>query len=243
MTIMLLQRCVLITLLSMALVLTAAAESPILRPLGPAQGLPSGRVLNMAQDRSQRIWIATVDGLARFDGQQVEVFRFQEEQPESLPGNVTQVLMVDSQDRLWVGLEGLGVVRHLGEGRFERPPLSNPLARVMDAWALAEEAPGRYWIGGFQSGVLVVDEAMQPLAHYASGEAGLLSDTSLWLKPDRHGAMWVAGDRGCSAGTAAPSRLRSSRMKTAASSCFGCCKGPRDCWWPPRWAHLPKSMD
>lgn len=196
MTIMLLQRCVLITLLSMALVLTAAAESPILRPLGPAQGLPSGRVLNMAQDRSQRIWIATVDGLARFDGQQVEVFRFQEEQPESLPGNVTQVLMVDSQDRLWVGLEGLGVVRHLGEGRFERPPLSNPLARVMDAWALAEEAPGRYWIGGFQSGVLVVDEAMQPLAHYASGEAGLLSDTSLWLKPDRHGAMWVAGDRG-----------------------------------------------
>ena len=189
------QRCVLLALLSFAAG-QVAAETPTLRQLGPAQGLPSGRVLDLAEDAEQRLWIATLDGLARFDGHQLEVFRYQSEHLDSLPGNVTQVLMVDRQDRLWVGLEGLGVVRHLGDQRFQRPPADSSLARSMDAWALAEDASGRVWVGGYRAGVLLLDQSMREVEHYRAGQLGLQSDTTLWLLDDQEGAMWLASERG-----------------------------------------------
>ncbi|MBD8525003.1 hybrid sensor histidine kinase/response regulator [Pseudomarimonas arenosa] len=195
-----LQRCVLLCLLVLIGVLAGAtgarAESPVLRRLGAAEGLPSGRVLDLAEDSQGRLWIATLDGVASFDGYELQVHRYQHDLPDSLPGNVTQVLMIDRQDRLWVGLEGLGLVRHLGGGRFVRPPESNPQARTMDAWALAEDPEQRVWVGGYQSGLLVLDEAMQTVASFRAGERGLLSDITLWLTFDRSGRLWVASERG-----------------------------------------------
>ena len=189
------QRCVLLALLGIAN-LSVLAETPTLRQLGPAQGLPSGRVLDLVEDAQQRLWIATLDGLARFDGHQLEVFRYHSERSDSLPGNVTQVLMIDRQDRLWVGLEGQGVVRHLGGDRFQRPPLDSELARSMDAWALAEDGGGRVWVGGYRSGVLLLDESMREVERIRAGQQGLLSDTTLWLMKDQDDAIWLASERG-----------------------------------------------
>jgi ligand-binding sensor domain-containing protein len=45
------------------------------RTLTTANGLPNSKVTGMVQDRAGFIWIATLDGLARYDGRQVKVFR------------------------------------------------------------------------------------------------------------------------------------------------------------------------
>src|SRR3546814_8784989 len=59
----------LLALLGAANVATAAVpETPRLRIIGAAQGLPSTDFFGIARDRDGYIWVATGDGLARYDG-------------------------------------------------------------------------------------------------------------------------------------------------------------------------------
>ncbi|GAB4034296.1 hybrid sensor histidine kinase/response regulator transcription factor [Spirosoma gilvum] len=56
------------------------------RTLTTANGLPNSTITGLVQDRTGFIWIATADGLARYDGRSVKVFRH-EDQPNSLGEN------------------------------------------------------------------------------------------------------------------------------------------------------------
>ena len=51
------------------------APTPLFETLGVEQGLPSSKVYEMAQDRQGFLWIATADGLARYDGVGFAIWR------------------------------------------------------------------------------------------------------------------------------------------------------------------------
>ncbi|HEY4555326.1 MAG TPA: two-component regulator propeller domain-containing protein, partial [Lysobacter sp.] len=80
----------------------APPESPRLRLIGVDQGLPSSNVNGLAFDRAGYLWIATTDGLARYDGVGMRVWRHVPGDPGSLPGNLVETLHVDAHDRIWV---------------------------------------------------------------------------------------------------------------------------------------------
>jgi ligand-binding sensor domain-containing protein len=70
-----------------------------------AEGLPSSTVHAIAQDRRGFIWFGTQDGLARYDGTKMRVYRTVEKDPTSIsPGYIT-ALTVDPSGSLWVGTE------------------------------------------------------------------------------------------------------------------------------------------
>jgi len=104
-----------IVMMLLALVLgasTAAAvpEKPRLRLIGVADGLPSSSIMGLAVDRAGYLWIATTDGLARYDGVGMRVWRHVPDDPRSLPGNYVTLVHVDAQDRVWVAIEGRGLL-------------------------------------------------------------------------------------------------------------------------------------
>ncbi len=72
----------LIALLSLLLhrncVVVAQQASPHNRVLTTADGLPNSTITGVVQDQTGFIWIGTADGLARFDGRQIKVFRHDE---------------------------------------------------------------------------------------------------------------------------------------------------------------------
>lgn len=72
-------------------------------------GLPSTEISGIAQDREGYLWLATGDGLARYDGADFKVWRYDPRDPHSLPGNAVQALYIDSEDRIWISAEGHGV--------------------------------------------------------------------------------------------------------------------------------------
>jgi ligand-binding sensor domain-containing protein len=111
-----------------------SAETPRMRRLGAAEGMPSRMVLALAQDRQGYIWAATDDGLARVDGVGLRVWRNEPDDPGSLPGNEIETLLIDPLDRVWVGSNGVGLSM-LGPGRerFERFP------------DLSERCEGQFW--------------------------------------------------------------------------------------------------
>ena len=56
--------------------LAAVPERPRFRIVGAAQGLPSTEIKALARDHHGYLWIATADGLARYDGVGMRVWRY-----------------------------------------------------------------------------------------------------------------------------------------------------------------------
>ena len=94
----------------------AVPETPRFRLLGVAEGMPSSSVNALARDRDGYLWIATIDGLARYDGVGFRVWRHVPGDPGALPGNIVQALHVDARDRVWVATE-FGGLSVLGRNR------------------------------------------------------------------------------------------------------------------------------
>lgn len=69
---------------------------------GMVEGLASNEVFSVAQDQIGYLWIATNNGLQRYDGVHYKTFRHQEQNSQSLPANVLIKVMIDAKDNLWV---------------------------------------------------------------------------------------------------------------------------------------------
>lgn len=66
-------------------------------------GLSHNTVLSICQDNEGYIWIATLDGLNRYDGHGFTIFLHDEDDHESLSDNNVRVLFTDRDGTLWAG--------------------------------------------------------------------------------------------------------------------------------------------
>ena len=71
--------------------------------LSTVDGLSNFTVLSIAQDRQGFMWFGTMDGLNRFDGNQIKTYRLNKEDPYSLGNNLIHTLLCTSDSGLWVG--------------------------------------------------------------------------------------------------------------------------------------------
>ena len=71
-------------------------------------GLSSPNVKNVYQDRFGYIWIMTEDGLNRYDGSIIKIYRNDPDNPKSLYNNSVYSAVEDTAGYLWIG--GTGVV-------------------------------------------------------------------------------------------------------------------------------------
>ncbi|MBK9013543.1 MAG: response regulator [Saprospiraceae bacterium] len=94
------------------------AQSSRLECLTIEQGLSQGMVFDILQTRDGFLWIATKDGLNRYDGYNFKVFSNDAFNPFSLAENTVNFLFEDSRGWLWVGTESKGL--DLFDPRMER---------------------------------------------------------------------------------------------------------------------------
>ena len=182
----------------------AVPESPRLRVIGVADGLPSSNVNGMAQDRAGYLWVATTDGLARYDGVGVRVWRHIPGDDTALPGNYVAALHVDGDDRVWVAVEGRGLsmLDAAREGFRHYRKAAHPQIGSDDTWAIASHR-GDVWFGTFGGG-------LHRLSNVGDGSKGritrfmprpgdprsLPADTVLSLSVDASGRLWVGTTQG-----------------------------------------------
>jgi hypothetical protein len=65
-------------------------------------GLPNNTIRSIAQDRTGFLWIATWDGLSRFDGYEFKNYYHNPNDSTSLPSFILHKIVVDKQNNLWV---------------------------------------------------------------------------------------------------------------------------------------------
>lgn len=180
----------LVVWLACACALAGVPERPRFRVVGTAQGLPSTDIKALVRDADGYLWIGTADGLARYDGVDMRVWRYDPARPDGLPGNNVQALLVDAGNRLWVAVEGEGVsVLDARRQRFTRfRKATHPALGSDDVWTMARRGDA-VWLGMFEGGLARVD-ASGRMRHYTQAD-GLPSDTVLALAVDAQGTLWA----------------------------------------------------
>ena len=70
------------------------------------EGLSQSTVYDIKQDQLGYIWIATTDGLNRYDGYKFVVYRHDENDESSLPSNSITSLLPENDGDMWIGTDG-----------------------------------------------------------------------------------------------------------------------------------------
>src|SRR5215204_3993388 len=85
----------------------AFAQPPPLQfqHLTDAHGLSHNRVWSITQDKYGFIWMGTQDGLNRFDGYNVDVYRTERGNKNSLPNSFIRCLFSNSHGTVWIGTQ------------------------------------------------------------------------------------------------------------------------------------------
>jgi ligand-binding sensor domain-containing protein/signal transduction histidine kinase len=147
-------------------------------------GLPQNTVHSIRQANDGYIWIATEEGLARFDGIKFTVFDKQNT-PE-LKSNDIRVLLEDRRGALWIGTAE-GLVRLL-DGKFTAFTTQNGLpSDVIDA--LCEDGSGSLWVA--TAGGIARSGDNGFTAQSESPKDGVRA-----LFADREGALWIGSSNG-----------------------------------------------
>lgn len=121
------------------------------QPITISDGLSQGMIYDLKQDQNGFIWIATKDGLNRYDGYNFKVFTNDPYNPFSLSDNSCSALLIDRQQRLWIGTVHKGL--NLFDDRTQRfyhidiNDRSAPSAGSYEITVLNEDPDGNIWVG------------------------------------------------------------------------------------------------
>lgn len=168
-------------------------ESPHFRVLGPRDGLPSSSANAVDRDSAGFLWIATTDGLARYDGNSFRIWRHQVDDPRSLTGNWVQAVHVDARDRVWTASEfgGLSMLDARRDGFRHWRRATTPQLGSDDIFAIASRGD-TLWLGTGDAGLYRMSLAGDPSTWKPERIEGLHSDTVINLDLDGHGRLWIA---------------------------------------------------
>jgi signal transduction histidine kinase/ligand-binding sensor domain-containing protein len=183
----------------------------IAHAVGDRTGLVNDIVLALAPTPEGGIWVGTQGGINGHDPRRRRFghYRHRTDDPESLSHDWVRGFLEDRRGHIWVATQG-GLNRWDADARrFVRFHFSESgLGRGDDAfWALAEDADGRFWLGGLQ-GILSFDPssgvfhtptwpaALQTLFARARINKLLLErDGTLWVGTREEGLLRIAADR------------------------------------------------
>ncbi len=158
------------------------------------QGLPNATVNSILQGRDGYVWLATYDGLARFEGSRFKVFS----QADGLGNNGIRALCQDGKGEIWVGTNGGGLARWNGHS-FARVTERDGLPSDIVLSLLMDRTNGGLWIGTNGGGLARYREGrIERFAIEDSGRAvsGIAETTDgmLWLAVQSQGLRRRAPD-------------------------------------------------
>src|ERR1044072_783520 len=67
-----------------------------------SNGLAANTVFSIEQDKQGYIWLATIDGLQRYDGNRFITFRHSSTNAYSIPGDYVHTIYEDKKGNLWL---------------------------------------------------------------------------------------------------------------------------------------------
>lgn len=158
------------------------------------EGLSSTSVYDIEQTSDGFLWIATQNGLNRYDGYTIQVFNLIPGKQHTLSNNWVKALSKDKNGDLWIGTNH-GLNKYHKESKsfssyFNNPALPHSLADN-NIWCLYKGRDETLWIGT-NNGLSRYNEATDQFTNYFIPSADSLSITAIdCITEDKDGNLWV----------------------------------------------------
>lgn len=169
------------------------SQDYLLRNWDMGEGLPANTVPAITQTSDGYLWLATWNGLVRFDGHRFTVMR-----KDTVPGLASHHLRTVFAARdgwIWLGLENGGVAR-MKDGRCEIvTPLPPPSNTSLGINSIAEDADGAIWLGSIPE--LEVFRWKNGKISRFSGDDGIFAGFATHLHTSSEGRLWVTTTEMC----------------------------------------------
>jgi len=180
----------------------ARAQGPKLRftHLSGEQGLSNSTIEAIFQDSQGFIWIGTRDGLNRYDGHGMEVYRNDPQDSGSISDGYVRCIFEDREHQLWIGTVN-------GLNRFDRDKDRFTRWKHQDTdggslsnntiTSLLEDNAGRLWVSTF-GGINLLDKQSGRFRHFqmGGGPGSLRDDRINCMLEDKTGLIWIGTQSG-----------------------------------------------
>lgn len=165
-------------------------------PLRHTNGLTNDHILNMATDKRGFLWVATEEGLNRFDGSRfIHYFK-----RNGLTGNELNCVLDDpTEDIMWIGTQrdGLGYYNYSTEkfGSFRHNDKDKNSLATNDITSLAPSADGKgIWATTFWRGVELLVKKDRRFVHFNTKTVRGMKTNATWCAFDAGGGMLYVGN-------------------------------------------------
>jgi ligand-binding sensor domain-containing protein/signal transduction histidine kinase/DNA-binding response OmpR family regulator len=169
-----------------------AVAAQTVRVVNLKDGLSNNYVQCILQDRSGYIWMGTRDGLNRYNGHQIEVYK------EQLPSTFIYSLMEDSRGKIWIGTSYGGVSIYDPEKEsFESLLIHGkpyPGLMAKDVFTIFEDDDHSIWLGTLQ-GLAHVSNTMDTLVWFGHHTNGFDHSFNSILQ-DQNKTLWLGTNKG-----------------------------------------------
>lgn len=164
---------------------------------GTEQGLTVTTAFSIVQDDNGFLWIASIDGLLRYDGYKFVAYKNNYNDSSSISDNTVSYLSKGKGNRIWMGTYSGGLnVLDANTGKFKRyqnnPSDKNSLSSNR-VWAVLEDDNGIVW-AGTDNGLNRIDTKTNKVTRYVHEESNknsLGESNILSLAKDKHGVLWI----------------------------------------------------
>ncbi len=156
------------------------------------QGLSQDIVTSIIQDKQGFMWFATEDGLNRYDGYSIKVYKHRPRDSTSIAANRYPFLFVDGDGSLWASSTSV-----MSRYDPDRDAFTNVRVSFNGSTACTDDQ-NEMWVGtdiglrkfNRQTGTFTVPAGIAP------DEFGLYNNQVLSLESGRDGLLWVGTSRG-----------------------------------------------
>ncbi|MDR1610581.1 MAG: response regulator, partial [Candidatus Symbiothrix sp.] len=162
------------------------------RILTPDKGLSNSHITQIYQDSKGYIWIATENGLNKFDGYSFTVYSEQKNDSTSLKGNYVYAVLEDSRGIFWVGtMSGLYQYdRNTDSFHPFRIESETPFYMDRVVWIL-EDKKGNIWLSYPGNGIICLDANTLKPAFYNWENSGIADNNINCAFEDAYGKLWL----------------------------------------------------
>ena len=162
-------------------------------------GLPNENINKIIKDSYGFIWVATNDGLCRYEADQsVKVFKANDQSIiDGIRSSSIRTLFADSKENIWVGTLGGGLTRyHQKTNEWKTFVNSDSDINSIsndEILCITEDSKGRIWVGT-EDGLNLFNSSTENFSRFqysSEDEYGLQAKAVLDVYEDRKGWLWV----------------------------------------------------